>query len=52
MLFISLTLSHICLFKFIQVEGGVEFMKHFKGGTSYKSSGTSRLIYAETRGAS
>jgi hypothetical protein len=25
-------------------EGGVKFTKHFKGGTSYKTSGTSALV--------
>jgi hypothetical protein len=30
MLFISWTLCQICLFEFIQAEGGVKFMKHFK----------------------
>jgi hypothetical protein len=32
MLFISKTLCQICLFEFIRAEGGVKFMKHFKGG--------------------
>jgi hypothetical protein len=32
MLLISLTLYQICLLEFIRVEGGVRFMKHFKGG--------------------
>jgi hypothetical protein len=41
-LFTSLTLCHICLFGFIQVEGQVKLMKHFGGeGTSFKSLGTS-----------
>jgi hypothetical protein len=25
-------LYQICLFEFIRVEGGVKYMKHFKGG--------------------
>jgi hypothetical protein len=32
LVFISWTLYQICLFKFIRVEGGATFMKHFKGG--------------------
>jgi hypothetical protein len=40
MLFISWTLCQIDLFEFIRVEEGVKFMKHLRGGTSRKSSGT------------
>jgi hypothetical protein len=36
MLFISGTLSQICLFEFIRVEGGVKFMEHFKGAQAIK----------------
>jgi hypothetical protein len=35
--------SHICLFKFIRVDGGATFMKHCKGRASYRSLGTSVL---------
>jgi hypothetical protein len=44
MLFIIWTLCQICLFKFIRVEGGVKFMKHSKGGASYKFLRTSALV--------
>jgi len=33
----------MCLFEFIRVEGGVTFMKHLKGGASYKILRTSGL---------
>jgi hypothetical protein len=36
-------LRQIRLFKFIRVDGGVAFMKHVKGGESYKSLGNSAL---------
>jgi hypothetical protein len=36
MLFISWTLCQICLFEFIRVQGGVKFMKHFKGAQATK----------------
>jgi hypothetical protein len=48
MFFISLTLCQICLFEFIRVEGGVKFMKHIKGGGSYKTLGTSSVRCVET----
>jgi hypothetical protein len=35
------------LFEFIRVEGGVKFMKHLKGGTSYESLGTSDIGYVQ-----
>jgi hypothetical protein len=31
------TLFKICLFEFIQVEGGAKFLKHFKGDAGYES---------------
>jgi hypothetical protein len=40
MLFVSITLCHTCLFEFIRVEGGVKFMKLFKGCARYKGLGT------------
>jgi hypothetical protein len=43
LLFISWTIFQICIFKFIRVKGGVLFMKHFKGGGSYRSFGTSAI---------
>jgi hypothetical protein len=30
-------MSNLFIYEFIWVEGGVKFMKHFKGGASYKS---------------
>jgi hypothetical protein len=41
MLFICWTSRQICLFEFIQVEGVVKFMKHFKRGSGNKRLGTS-----------
>jgi hypothetical protein len=41
MLFISWNLGHICLFEFIWVFK--KFKKYLKGGSSYKSLGTSGL---------
>jgi hypothetical protein len=35
------------LFEFIQVEGGVKFMEHLKGCTSYESLGTSDIGYGQ-----
>jgi hypothetical protein len=32
MLLISWTSSQICLFEYIRVEGGMKFIKQFKGG--------------------
>jgi hypothetical protein len=46
MLFITWTLCYICLFKIIRLEGGVKSIKHFKGGASYKSFGTSVITVA------
>jgi hypothetical protein len=43
MLVVSWTLCQICLFEFIRVDGGVKYMKHFKGGIRYKTLGTSGL---------
>jgi hypothetical protein len=40
---ITWTLCQICLFEFIRVEGGVNFMNHVDGGTSYKRLGASSL---------
>jgi hypothetical protein len=50
---IDLFITHIqpsagfgSLFEFIQVEGGMKFMKYFKGGggESYKTSGNGKII--------
>jgi hypothetical protein len=35
----------MCLFEFIRVEGGVTFMKHFKGGHKFGSSALTSLCH-------
>jgi hypothetical protein len=42
-LLICWTLCQIRLFEFIWVEGGVKFIKYFKGGASYERLGTSDI---------
>jgi hypothetical protein len=49
MSFISWTLCEICLFEFIRVEGGVKFMKDFKGGASYRTLETCAIYTENTR---
>jgi hypothetical protein len=45
----SLAELFICLFEFIMVKGSGKFMKHFKGGESYRILGTSGLYSDESK---